>query len=127
MLVARATSPPTRSSMRRSTPAIGDGVQARSAACTATRRVKSALSCIDAYLVAVAGMLKSSGLQRQAPMAPAPLRAARLGAGRQEGLDQPNRCGRRFLLGDMAATPEHGKLRLGQRAGQSAPHPQRDD
>src|SRR5579884_823972 len=43
MDVARATSSPMRSSMRRSTPGIGDGTQGSRAAWTATRREKSAL------------------------------------------------------------------------------------
>jgi hypothetical protein len=42
--VARATSSPMRSNIRRWTSAIGEGTQARCAACTATRREKSALS-----------------------------------------------------------------------------------
>src|SRR5271170_4753891 len=43
MDVARAISSPMRSSMRRSTPEIGDGVQSSRAACTTARRAKSAL------------------------------------------------------------------------------------
>jgi hypothetical protein len=43
MEVALATSPPIRSSMRRSTPGIGEGDQFNLAACTTARRVKSAL------------------------------------------------------------------------------------
>ena len=41
MLVARATSPPERSSMRRSTPARGEGVHWASAGSAVTRRVMS--------------------------------------------------------------------------------------
>src|SRR5712671_114395 len=51
MEVARATSPPMRSSMRRSTPAMGDGVQARLAAWTTARREKSALSSMAIRLL----------------------------------------------------------------------------
>ena len=43
MEVARATSPPIRSSMRRSTPGMGEAFQSSAAACTAIRLVKSAL------------------------------------------------------------------------------------
>src|SRR5271166_2974137 len=46
MEVAGATSPPTRSSMRRSTPGMGEGVQSSRPACTAARSEKSALSSI---------------------------------------------------------------------------------
>src|SRR3954469_23052543 len=44
MEVARATSSPMRSSIRRSTPAMGDGVQSSLAAWTAARWEKSAFS-----------------------------------------------------------------------------------
>jgi len=71
MLVARATSPPTRSSMRRSTPAIGDGVQARSAACTATRRLKSALSCMEATSLRCGGHAKIVGPAKASADVPA--------------------------------------------------------
>jgi hypothetical protein len=43
MEVARATSSPILSSMRRSTPGMGEAFQSSVAACTATRFVKSAL------------------------------------------------------------------------------------
>src|SRR5271166_5802435 len=46
MEVARATSPPMRSSMRRSTPGMGEAFQSSVAACTAARRVKSALRLV---------------------------------------------------------------------------------
>ena len=46
--VARAISSPTRSSMRRSTPGIGEGTHGARAACTTARLVKSALISMGA-------------------------------------------------------------------------------
>src|SRR6185436_11175819 len=46
MLVARATSSPILSSMRRSTPGIGEAFQSSLAACTTARLLKSAFSCM---------------------------------------------------------------------------------
>src|SRR5271169_4141222 len=51
MDVARATSSPIRSSMRRSTPEIGEGVQSSRAACTAARKAKSALRFMPLFLL----------------------------------------------------------------------------
>ena len=51
MLVARATSSPILSSMRRSTPGIGEAFQSRLAACTTARLLKSAFRCIKARCV----------------------------------------------------------------------------
>src|SRR3954471_22385880 len=48
--VARATSSPMRSSIRRSTPAIGEATHGSRAACTATRCEKSAFSSIDSLV-----------------------------------------------------------------------------
>src|SRR5260370_15963442 len=47
MEVARAASAPMRSSMRRSTPGIGEGIQSSRAECTAARAPKSALRFIS--------------------------------------------------------------------------------
>src|SRR5262245_6780924 len=147
-----------RSSMRRSTPAIGDGVQASSAACTATRRVKSALSSImrtrSKSSCGCGAHAKSGGEVNASPHrrpAAGPHRAGkgsshgeltangsprlygRSGLRRprrrakrsrmalQEGLEAGERACRQLVLGDVATALEDGKLRLRQRARQSAP------
>src|SRR5580704_11462301 len=62
MEVARATSPPIRSSMRRSTPGMGEAFQSSAAACTATRLAKSALRLAVLELVLAGSVVIGSAV-----------------------------------------------------------------
>ena len=91
MEVARATSSPRRSSMRRSTPAVGDGVQDSSSAWAAARWVKSAFRSMGGYVGAQAGL-------RQPPSSTIAARTARISRTTEATMKIANLSGMIFVI-----------------------------